>query len=219
MFPSVTPIFNTGRIKSGIRPNVPSPAFRRFFGAIVIFYSEQRSGMIRDTGLGLLHLYYGAGVGKTSRVVGLAVRAAGAGIRVDFVQFMKSGGSAEVAAFERLPEIHYRCPGRHPFILSRGPDQRHYEHAASALSMAHAAVRERTRLLICDEILDTLLFGLLEERELMDLADRCKGRVELVMTGRKAPAELLARADYATEFVQIKHPYYTGAKARKGIEY
>jgi len=167
----------------------------------------------------LLHLYFGPGVGKTSRVVGLAVRAAGAGLRVDFVQFMKSGKSAEVAAFERLPNIRYRCPGPHPFILSRGPEKAHYDHAEKALSFALAAIEEGSRLLICDEILDTLLFRLLKNSQLVELADMCRGRVELVMTGRDAPAELLRRADYATEFVQVKHPYYQGAKARKGIEY
>ena len=152
-------------------------------------------------------------------MVGLAVRAAGAGLRVDFVQFMKSGGSAEVTAFQRIPEIHYRCPGHHPFILSRGPEKVHYDHAEKALSFALAAIEEGSRLLICDEILDTLLFGLLKKKQLIDLIDRCRGRVELVMTGRDAPDELLSRADYATEFVQVKHPYYKGAKARKGIEY
>jgi cob(I)alamin adenosyltransferase len=167
----------------------------------------------------MLHLYFGPGVGKTSRVVGLAVRAAGAGLRVDFVQFMKSGGSAEVTAFERLPNIHYRCPGRHPFILSRGPEKVHYDHAEEGLSLAFAAIEEETRLLICDEILDTLLFSLLKKEHIVELADRCKGRVELVMTGRKAPYDLVSRADYVTEFVQVKHPYYKGAKARKGIEY
>ena len=49
--------------------------------------------------------------------------------------------------------------------------------------------------------------------------ERCKGKVELMMTGRTAPAELIEKADYVTELVQIKHPYYSGAKARKGIEF
>jgi cob(I)alamin adenosyltransferase len=74
-------------------------------------------------------------------------------------------------------------------------------------------------LLICDEILDTVLFGLLEKERLLDLMEKCKGKVELMMTGRTAPTELIEKADYVTELVQIKHPYYSGAKARKGIEF
>lgn len=174
---------------------------------------------MRDEGIGLIHLYYGQGVGKTTRTVGLAIRAAGEGLQVDFVQFMKSGHSGEVAIFEGIPNLNYWCPGEHPFILSRGPEPVHYEHAAKALRCALEAVERGTNLLICDELLDTTLFNLLQEEEVLELVRRCKGMVELVLTGRDALPEVLKLADYATEFVQIKHPYYRGARARKGIEY
>jgi cob(I)alamin adenosyltransferase len=55
--------------------------------------------------------------------------------------------------------------------------------------------------------------------QIAELIEKCKGRVELVMTGRSASSEILELSDYATEFVQIKHPYYKGSVARKGIEY
>jgi len=158
-------------------------------------------------------------VGKTTRAVGLAVRAAGQGLRVDFVQFMKSGKSGEVNIFQSIPQVHYWCPGEHPFILSRGPRTIHYEHAAKSLQYAEEAAQKRAALLVCDEILDTVLFGLLQKKQLLDLAEVCKGKIELVMTGRNAFPELIEAADYVTEFVQKKHPYYTGAKARKGIEF
>ena len=184
-----------------------------------MYYPNQRSGSIQDKGLGLIHICYGSGVGKTSRAVGLAVRAAGAGLHVDFVQFMKSGNSGEVAVFEKIPNIHYQCPGKHPFILSRGPDAVHYDHAEKALKSAVDAIENGTDLLICDEMLDTILFNLIQKDQIIGLIEKCKGRVELVMTGRDAPAEIVELADYVTVFVQEKHPYYTGAKARKGIEY
>jgi cob(I)alamin adenosyltransferase len=174
---------------------------------------------MRDEGIGLIHLYYGQGVGKTTRTVGLAIRAAGEGLHVDFVQFMKSGNSGEVAIFEMIPNINYCCPGEHPFILSGGPEPVHYEHAAKGLRCAFEAVERGTNLLICDELLDTILFNLLQEKEVLELIRRCKGMVELVLTGRHALPEVLKLADYVTEFVQIKHPYYCGARARKGIEY
>lgn len=185
----------------------------------IIYYTEERSGLIRDKGLGLIHLYYGQGVGKTTRVVGLSMRAAGAGLRVDFVQFMKSGTSGEVKIFQRIPQIQYWNPGEHPFVLSHGPRAIHYEHAAKSLLYAEEAARNGTDLLVCDEILDTVLFGVLRKDQLLDLARICKGKTELVMTGRDAFPELIEAADYITEFVQKKHPYYLGAKARKGIEF
>ena len=63
------------------------------------------------------------------------------------------------------------------------------------------------------------MFELLEKEQVLDLVKVCKNKVDLLMTGRDAPKEFIALADYATKFIQIKHPYYKGARARKGIEY
>jgi cob(I)alamin adenosyltransferase len=170
-------------------------------------------------GLGLIHIYYGQGVGKTTRAVGLAIRAAGVGIQVNFVQFMKSGTSGEILVFAKIPNIRYLCPGRHPFILSKGPEAVHYQHAEKALQMAFEAVETGAELLICDEILNTLIFELIEKNRVIELMKMCRGKTELVMTGANAPQDLIELADYVTELRQIKHPYYTGAKARRGIEF
>lgn len=175
--------------------------------------------MTKRLGLGFIHIYYGQGVGKTTRAVGLAVRAAGVGLKVNFIQFMKSGTSGEILIFANIPNIRYQCPGRHPFILSRGPEAIHYDHAAEAFRYAVEAVEDGTELLICDEIMNTLIFGLLEKEQVLELMEKCRGKTELVMTGASAPEDLIDRADYVTELRQIKHPYYAGAKARRGIEF
>jgi cob(I)alamin adenosyltransferase len=169
--------------------------------------------------VGLIHIYYGQGVGKTTRAVGLAIRAAGVGLQVNFIQFMKSGNSSEILVFANIPNIRYQCPGRHPFILSRGTEPVHYQHAAEALRYAQEAIDDGTQVLICDEILNTLVFQLLKQEQVEDLVQRCKGKIELVMTGASAPQSLLEQADYVTEYKQVKHPYYAGARARRGIEY
>ena len=185
----------------------------------VIYYTKERSGLIKNIGLGLIHIYYGQGVGKTTRAVGLAIRAAGVGLKVNFIQFMKSGNSSEILIFANIPNIRYQCPGRHPFILSRGPDEVHYQHASEAFGYALEAVEEGTQLLICDEILNTLIFGLLKQEQVRDLIEKSRGKTELVMTGANAPLELIELADYVTDYKQVKHPYYAGAKARRGIEF
>jgi cob(I)alamin adenosyltransferase len=197
----------------------PAAGDSKFGKALSSYYPQERPGYLKDTGFGLIHIYYGSGVGKTTRAVGLAVRAAGEGYEVHFVQFMKSGHSGETAIFALVPNIHYWCPGEHPFILTSGPQAEHYDHANKALTYAMAVAEKGTHLLICDEILDTLIFDILQKEQILELIGKCKGRAELVMTGRSAPAEILAQADYSTEFVQIKHPYYSGSAARKGIEY
>lgn len=147
------------------------------------------------------------------------MRAAGSRLAVDFVQFMKSGNSGEVTVFRNIPNLHYRCPGHHPYILSRGPEPIHYRHAEDALRFALEAVDGQTQVLICDEILNTTIFGLLREEQILDLMGRCSGNIELILTGRNGSQPIIDRADYVTEFIQIKHPYYEGAKARRGIEY
>ena len=187
--------------------------------ASLIYYTQKRSGLIEDKGLGLIHIYYGKGVGKTTRAIGLSIRSAGDNRQVDFVQFMKSGTSSEVAVFKKIPNITYWCPGKHPFIMSHGPEAVHYEHAAKALQFALEAIDRKTHLLVCDEILSTVIFDLLKKEQILDLIERCRNKIELVMTGIDASAEFSELADYVTEFIQVKHPYYSGARARKGIEY
>jgi cob(I)alamin adenosyltransferase len=135
------------------------------------------------------------------------------------VQFMKSGNSSEVSIFKKIPNIRYWCPGKHPFIVTSGPKQVHYEHAAKALSSAFEAIERGTSVLICDEILDALIFNVLAKESIVELIEKCKTKIELVMTGVSAPADILGMADYVTELVQVKHAYYKGARARKGIEY
>jgi cob(I)alamin adenosyltransferase len=184
-----------------------------------IFYLQERSGIIKNKGLGLFHIYYGQGVGKTSRAVGLAIRAAGSGLQVDVVQFMKSGTSSEVTIFKKLPNIRYWCPGKHPFIMTSGPKPLHYEHAAKAINSSFEAIERGTNVLICDELLDALIFNVIEKERILALIEACKNRIELVMTGINAPPDIMGLADYATEMVQVKHAYYKGARARKGIEY
>ena len=185
-----------------------------------IFYTKTRSGLIKDGSLGCLHLYYGQGVGKTTRTVGLAIRAAGKNLQVAFIQFMKSDVSGEVAILKQIPNIRYRCPGKHPFIMSDGPRTVHYEHANKAFDYALEAVAVGSQLIVCDEMLDTVIFEIFEQAKLLELIAKCKtDNIELVLTGRIASPELVREADYVTEFVQIKHPYYNGAKSREGIEY
>ena len=112
-----------------------------------IFYTKTRSGIINNGNLGRIHLYYGQGVGKTTRTVGLAVRAAGRNLQVAFIQFMKSGASGEVAILKQIPNIRYQCPGKHPFIMSGGPQAIHYEHADKASDYALAAVANHSQLI------------------------------------------------------------------------
>jgi cob(I)alamin adenosyltransferase len=77
----------------------------------------------------------------------------------------------------------------------------------------------RVDVMICDELLNAVLFKIFTAADVLALMDQCRGRTELLLTGSAAPPELIDAADYATEFVEVKHPYSRGINARDGIEH
>jgi cob(I)alamin adenosyltransferase len=168
---------------------------------------------------GYVQVYTGDGKGKTSAALGLTVRAAGAGLRVLFAQFIKAGRTSEIAALERLgDQVTVRQFGLGHFIKGAPSD--------GDLAAARAGLAEvRTALtgagydvVILDEANDAVACGLFGVDELLDLIDAKRGGVELVITGRGADPALIDRADLVTEMMPVKHYYDRGVEARDGIE-
>lgn len=173
--------------------------------------------------LGLIHLYTGEGKGKTTAALGLALRAAGRGIPVLVLQFLKGSPTGELESLKSIPNITLlRGEEGLGFAASMTPEQRERSKARhdELLRRGLAAAREgRCGLLILDEVTGALNRRLLEEAPLRAyLRDPAPG-VELVLTGRNPPDWLLARADYITEMEKLRHPYDRGITAREGIEY
>jgi cob(I)alamin adenosyltransferase len=187
---------------------------------VTALYPHKSGDCCGISGPGLIHVIYGQGVGKTSRCVGLAVRAAGAGFKVAWVQFMKSGDSSEVKTFSQLENISFMCPEKkHPWLTEKGPQRVHQEHAAESLAMAYKALKEGFQVIICDELLNTHYFKVIDFEEVEKLVKACRGKAELLLSGSAVHDKVLELADYATEFKQIKHPFYKGQTARLGVEY
>ena len=169
----------------------------------------------------VLHIYCGEGKGKTTAAVGLSVRAAGQGLRVVFAQFLKSGGSGERRVLSRLPEV----------TLLEVPEQMAFVWAMDAAERAAVAGRQREMfnraaalaegadLLVLDELCGALETGMVELAPVLSLLDRAGERLEVVITGRTAPPELMQRADYVTRMCAEKHPFDRGIPARRGIEW
>jgi cob(I)alamin adenosyltransferase len=171
---------------------------------------------------GLVQVYTGDGKGKTTACVGLAVRAAGAGLRVAFVQFVKGGRrSSELALLEQLGVRVERPAEASTGLLAPGGITDADRHAASeAWSIAAGAIASGVYdVVVMDEACVALAHGLLDERELLDALDARPAHVEVVLTGRGAPAALVERADLVTEMRARKHPFDQGIPARSGIEY
>ncbi len=172
---------------------------------------------------GLVQVYTGDGKGKTTASVGLAVRAAGAGLRVMFVQFVKGGRrSSELAMLERLGVRVERPAEASTGLLAPGGGITAEDRQAvgEAWGIAAEAIASGAYdVVVLDEGCVALAHGMLDERELLDALDARPSHVEVVLTGRGAPAALVERADLVTEMRAQKHPFDRGIAARFGIEY
>jgi cob(I)alamin adenosyltransferase len=170
---------------------------------------------------GYVQVYTGNGKGKTTAALGLAFRAAGRGLRTFMAQFLKGRPTGEIEAAKRLaPLIRIEQFGRQGFITIReGPGDEDRERAAAGLVRAREAMLSgEYRIVILDEVSTAVHFKILPEREVLDLIDRRPAGVELVLTGRYAPASFIDRADLVTEMTPVKHYFDRGVKAREGIE-
>lgn len=170
---------------------------------------------------GLIQVYTGNSKGKSTAAFGLAVRAIGQGLKVHIVQFMKTGEYGENRTFARLaPDIQVRAFGRKGFIHKGGAKPEDYALAREALDYAREVMLAGdTDVLILDELNNALYFELLSLDEVQEFLRQKPKQVEIVITGRNAPPEIVAGADLVTEMVEIKHPYQQGIRSRAGIEY
>ena len=171
---------------------------------------------------GLIQIYTGDGKGKSTAAFGLALRAAGCGLKVSIIQFMKKGDwYGEIKAFAKLPEIELYSFGCDGFLIKGSPlPTEHIEQAQAALNKARYFLNEgKTDVLILDELNNAIFFELISEAEARELLSLKPHYTELVITGRNAPDYLLQAADLVTEMREIKHPYQQGIPARRGIEY
>lgn len=167
---------------------------------------------------GLIQVYTGDGKGKTTAALGQAIRASGQGLKVVFIQFLKSQAGGEHLFASRFKPFEIIQFGKGD--LFKKPDQELLQETMEAYEFARKAlVGGKYDLVILDEIFVAHWRGLLSLQQILDLMQMKPGNVELVMTGRKAPQEVVKRADLVTEMLVIKHPFSEGVPQRKGIEY
>ncbi|MEA2064384.1 MAG: cob(I)yrinic acid a,c-diamide adenosyltransferase [Gemmatimonadota bacterium] len=180
---------------------------------------DSERGSKAKWGKGYLQVYTGDGKGKTTAALGLALRAAGAGVPVFFSQFIKGMHYSEIAALERFPDlITSRQYGRGCFIKGK-PKEKDIELARKGLEELRPVVSSgRYRLVILDEANVAVRYGLFTVEELLEVMDSRARGVEIVLTGRDAHEKVLERADLVTEMLEIKHYFTQGVKARTGIE-
>lgn len=169
---------------------------------------------------GFIHIYTGDGKGKTTAAFGLALRAAGHGWRVYAGQFMKGRVYGELVALKDISAITVEPFGDEDCLIRRADvTPRHIAGAESGLRRCREALHcGRFEMVILDEVLVAIWFGLLPEEEVRDLLSGRPPGIEIVLTGRYASPSLIEMADVVTEMRSIKHYYERGVTAREGIE-
>ncbi len=167
----------------------------------------------------MIQVYTGNGKGKTTAALGLAVRAAGHGLKVYIGQFLKGRNYGELHTLRKLKNIRIEQFGRTCFIKKR-PSQRDLELAKKGFEKIKKIISKKDYdLVILDEINIALKLGLIKLKDLLLLIKSAPKRMELVLTGRCAHPAIIKLADLVSEIKDKKHYYKKGVKARKGIEY
>ena len=170
----------------------------------------------------MLHIYTGNGKGKTTAAVGLAVRAAGAGLRVHFFQMMKDGTSSEIAMLEKLGVTVKAAESCCKFSREMDDSEKAIataEHTAMLAEIMMLLGTGLADLVVIDEFFCALSAKLVDSSLAEAMLNSYNGKTELVLTGRGACSPYTDRADYITEMTPLRHPYDKGVQARKGIEY
>ena len=167
----------------------------------------------------MIQLYTGNGKGKTTAAIGMAIRAAGAGNKVFFAQFVKGRPYSELNVLKNIPSIVVKQYGLECFII-KDPTERDIQAAREGLQEVKSVIQSGSYgLIILDEACIALYYNLFTLEEFLDVVCLLKPQNELIITGRYAPGELISQADLVTEMKEIKHYYAKGTEARQGIEY
>lgn len=173
--------------------------------------------------MGLIHIYCGDGKGKTTAAVGLAVRAAGSGMKVHFVQFLKGSPTSEIAVLEKIENITIRrCDRDYGFTFAMSDDDKaaitacHNRMLAEALELMQSSGAD---MVVLDEFNAAYSCGLLDKELADSIVLEKPADTELILTGRDPQPKFVEAADYVSEILAVKHPYSHGIEARKGVEY
>lgn len=170
--------------------------------------------------LGLVIVITGEGKGKTTAAFGQAMRAVGHGLRVIVIQFLKRFDSGEVIAAGQLNGLTVKQFGTGDYGDLDHPDPREFEMARLGLHAAKDALNDsQYDMVILDEINLALHYKLIPLDEVLLMIRNRRPGVDLILTGRYAPPELVELADTVSEITEVKHHQNAGQYARRGIEY
>ncbi len=167
---------------------------------------------------GYVQVYTGNGKGKTTASLGLAIRAAGAGLNVYIAQFLKKGDYSEIKALSKFENITVEQYGLGKFVKGNPSDDDIAAGKAGYLKLCEILQNKKHDVVIAEEANVAVMCNLFSETELLALIEMKPANIELVITGRGATPKIIEKADLVTEMKEIKHYYKQGVTARVGIE-
>ena len=172
---------------------------------------------------GLTIIYIGYGKGKTSAAAGLAVRAAGTGFKVLYLQFVKGdwpSGEREILSKLKNVDVKLMGLGFVGILGDRKPIVAHIKAAKNAMKESIKALKSKKyNLVILDEAISAIESSLLTVADVEKIIKSKPEEIHLCLTGHKRIKKLIDLADLVTEMRMIKHPYYEGILAQRGIDY
>lgn len=167
----------------------------------------------------MIQVYTGCGKGKTTEAFGLALRGAGAGLKVYIGQFIKGDCYSELNALKKIKSITTKQFGRGCFI-KKVPSKKDIELAQAGLEKIKEIISQRKYdIIILDEINNAVELKLFKVNAVTEVIKKMPPKVELILTGRYAHPDILKLADLVSEIKEVKHYFSKGMKARRGIEY
>ena len=191
------------------------------WGADMEPIAETKDDILEKYRKGLIQVYTGNGKGKTTAAFGQALRAIGQGFRVCIIQFMKGRKYGEFLAGEKyLPNLTIHLSGLDSFVMRENPAPLDIELARRGFALARKAITcGEYDMVILDELNVAADFKLIPLDDVIDLIKSKPTAVDLILTGRYAPPEVIALADTVSEIREVRHHYNAGIKERAGIEY
>jgi len=166
-----------------------------------------------------IYLWTGTGAGKTTSALGVALRCLGHNKKVVIIQFMK--GRKDIGEYKIRKKLgkNYKIYqfGKKGWVNLKKPDESDKKQAEKGLMFAERMLKEKPDLLVLDEINLAAAIGLLKVKDILRLLNKAPEKTNVYLIGRYAPKELIKRADFVNEVIEVKHPKYW--KAKKGIEY
>ncbi|HPB68298.1 MAG TPA: cob(I)yrinic acid a,c-diamide adenosyltransferase [Candidatus Omnitrophota bacterium] len=172
---------------------------------------------------GLIQIYTGNGKGKTTAAIGLAVRARSHGHKVCYVYFHKNPEKWGYTEHHLLQQIGVDVFGfaKASLLCDKGVSKQELrQECLKGLEFLRAVFQKnRYDLLILDEINISLRDGFLMPDEIIGILSSRPARLEIVLTGRGVPREIIEMADLVSDIHELKHPYKNGVPRRIGIEY